>query len=42
MAMAFSVIGLVAPHVIINNPACTAKTFPDFFQRFEKLYVAAD
>jgi 3-phosphoshikimate 1-carboxyvinyltransferase len=40
MAMAFSVIGLVAPHVIINNPACTAKTFPDFYQRFEKLYGA--
>ncbi|MBX3084436.1 MAG: 3-phosphoshikimate 1-carboxyvinyltransferase [Anaerolineae bacterium] len=40
MAMAFAVIGLVAPGVVINNPGCTAKTFPDFFQRFEKLYGA--
>ena len=40
MAMAFSVIGLVASGVVINNPGCTAKTFPDFFQRFEKLYGA--
>jgi 3-phosphoshikimate 1-carboxyvinyltransferase len=38
MAMAFSMIGLVVPGIVINNPACTAKTFPDFFDRFEKLY----
>jgi 3-phosphoshikimate 1-carboxyvinyltransferase len=38
MAMAFSVIGLVIPGIRINNPACTAKTFPDFFQRFDALY----
>lgn len=38
MAMAFSVVGLVVPGIRINNPACTAKTFPDFFARFEKLY----
>jgi len=39
MAMAFSVIGLVTPGIRINNPACTAKTFPDFFTRFERLYA---
>jgi 3-phosphoshikimate 1-carboxyvinyltransferase len=38
MAMAFSVVGLIVPGIRINNPACTAKTFPDFFARFEKLY----
>ncbi len=38
MAMAFSVIGLVTPGIRINDPACTRKTFPDFFTRFEKLY----
>ncbi|HVO44510.1 MAG TPA: 3-phosphoshikimate 1-carboxyvinyltransferase [Aggregatilineales bacterium] len=38
MAMAFAVIGLVAPGIVINDPACTAKTFPDYFTRFEALY----
>lgn len=38
MAMAFAVIGLVVPGISINNPGCTAKTFPDFFERFGKLY----
>jgi 3-phosphoshikimate 1-carboxyvinyltransferase len=38
MAMAFSVIGLVVPGITINDPGCTRKTFPDFFDRFEKLY----
>jgi len=38
MAMAFSVIGLVVPGIKINDPGCTAKTFPDYFVRFEKLY----
>ncbi len=38
MAMAFSVTGLAAPGIKINDPGCTRKTFPDFFTRFEKLY----
>jgi len=38
MAMAFSVIGLRVPGITINNPDCTAKTFPDFFTRFARLY----
>lgn len=38
MAMAFSVTGLASPGVTILNPGCTAKTFPDFFERFEGLY----
>ncbi len=38
MAMAFAVTGLALDGVRINNPACTAKTFPDYFTRFEALY----
>jgi 3-phosphoshikimate 1-carboxyvinyltransferase len=38
MAMAFSVPGLVVPGIVINDPGCTRKTFPDFYTRFEKLY----
>jgi 3-phosphoshikimate 1-carboxyvinyltransferase len=34
MAMAFAVTGLRAPGIVITNPACTGKTFPDFFDRF--------
>ena len=34
MAMAFAVTGLKTPGVVIKNPACTRKTFPDFFTRF--------
>jgi 3-phosphoshikimate 1-carboxyvinyltransferase len=38
MAMAFAVTGLALDGVRINNPACTAKTFPDYFTCFEALY----
>ncbi|QLE58876.1 3-phosphoshikimate 1-carboxyvinyltransferase [Nostoc sp. TCL26-01] len=34
MAMAFAVTGLKVPGIVINNPGCTAKTFPDYFTRF--------
>ncbi len=44
MAMSFALAGLVKPHtqrettgVLINNPECCAKTFPDFFDGFESL-----
>ena len=33
MAMSFAIAGLKAPGVRILNPGCTAKTFPDFFDR---------
>ncbi|MDZ7704741.1 MAG: 3-phosphoshikimate 1-carboxyvinyltransferase [Trueperaceae bacterium] len=32
MAMAFALAGLRLPGVVIDNPACVAKTFPDFFR----------
>jgi 3-phosphoshikimate 1-carboxyvinyltransferase len=31
MAMAFSLIGLRTPGIIIENPGCVSKTFPNFF-----------
>ncbi len=31
MAMAFSIAGLRTPGIIIEDPDCTAKTYPDFF-----------
>ncbi|MFK0734585.1 MAG: 3-phosphoshikimate 1-carboxyvinyltransferase [Gloeotrichia echinulata GP01] len=34
MAMAFAVTGLQAPGIVIKDPGCTAKTFPDYFTRF--------
>ncbi|HSI86080.1 MAG: 3-phosphoshikimate 1-carboxyvinyltransferase [Candidatus Methylacidiphilales bacterium] len=34
MAMSFAVTGLRVPGLIIRDPGCTAKTFPDFFDRF--------
>jgi len=33
MAMSFAVTGLAAPGVTIRDPACVAKTFPDYFDR---------
>jgi 3-phosphoshikimate 1-carboxyvinyltransferase len=38
MAMSFSVMGLRAPGIFINDPGCTQKTFPDYFTRFKRLY----
>ena len=37
MAMAFSLIGLRAPGVTIENPGCVSKTFPNFFGVLETL-----
>lgn len=37
MAMAFSVLGLKAPGVRIENPGCVAKTFPGFFKVLDAL-----
>jgi 3-phosphoshikimate 1-carboxyvinyltransferase len=38
MAMAFAVAGLRIPEVSIQNPSCVAKTFPDFWQRWEDAF----
>lgn len=37
MAMSFAVVGLVAPGIGIENPACVTKTFPDYFRRLDSL-----
>jgi len=38
MAMSFAVAGLIIPGVVIKNPGCVDKSFPDFFDRFQTLY----
>ncbi len=38
MAMAFAILGLVTPGMVIRNPACVAKSFPNFWQVLESLY----
>lgn len=37
MAMSFALAGLKCPGLIINEAECCAKTFPDFFERFERM-----
>lgn len=37
MAMSMALIGLRVPGIVIKNPACVAKTYPDFFDDLEKL-----
>jgi 3-phosphoshikimate 1-carboxyvinyltransferase len=32
MAMSFAITGLKVPGIVISNPACTAKTYPRFFE----------
>jgi len=38
MAMSFALLGLRTRGIKIKNPECVEKTFPDFFERLEKLY----
>lgn len=33
LAMCFAILGLKVPGIILNNPACVKKTFPNFFQK---------
>lgn len=37
MAMSLALAGLRIPGVVINDPGCTAKTYPRFFEDFAKL-----
>lgn len=41
MAMALSLIGLRVSGIIIENPGCIAKTYPDFYSDFNRLYGVA-
>lgn len=40
MAMSLSLIGLRQPGIVIKNPGCTVKTYPDFFDDLEKLIAS--
>lgn len=37
MAMSFALIGLKAPGIVIQDPACTSKTFPNYFSVLDTL-----
>jgi 3-phosphoshikimate 1-carboxyvinyltransferase len=39
MAMSFSLVALGAVPVVIDDPGCVAKTFPDYFRRFAEIVV---
>jgi len=39
MAMSFAVAGLKIPGVRIQNPDCVAKSFPNYWEIFEQLYI---
>ena len=41
MAMSFAITGLRSPGIEIRDPNCVAKTFPDFFERLEKVAAKA-
>ena len=38
IAMAFAVLGLAVPGMVIRNPACVAKSFPEFWDYLERVY----
>jgi 3-phosphoshikimate 1-carboxyvinyltransferase len=37
MAMSMALVGLKVPGIVIKNPGCVAKTYPNFFSDLEKL-----
>jgi 3-phosphoshikimate 1-carboxyvinyltransferase len=37
MAMSLALVGLRIPGVVLNDPGCVAKTYPDFFADLERL-----
>ncbi len=37
VAMSFALVGLRTPGIVVRNPACVAKTFPDYWQRLARL-----
>jgi 3-phosphoshikimate 1-carboxyvinyltransferase len=37
MAMSLALVGLRVPGVVVKNPACVAKTYPDFFTDLDRL-----
>jgi len=39
IAMSFAIAGLQAPGMVITDPDCVAKSFPDFWEYLERLYI---
>jgi 3-phosphoshikimate 1-carboxyvinyltransferase len=37
MAMAFAILGLVVPGIVLDDAECVAKTFPRFFEVLDHL-----
>lgn len=37
IAMSFAILGLRSPGIVIENPECTAKTYPNFFQDLDRI-----
>ena len=37
MAMSLAIVGLASPGVVIRDPGCTAKTYPEFFEDLARL-----
>src|SRR5262249_12449594 len=37
MAMSLALVGLKVPGVVVKDPGCVAKTYPDFFTDLERL-----
>lgn len=42
MAMSLATVGLAVPGVVIRDPGCTGKTYPDFFEDLDHLGRAAE
>ncbi len=40
MAMCFAVIGTKIPGIVIENPGCTDKTYPNFWEDLERMYLS--
>ncbi|GAA5005022.1 3-phosphoshikimate 1-carboxyvinyltransferase [Kitasatospora paranensis] len=38
IAMSFSVLGLQVPGIVLDDPACVGKTFPEFHTEFARLF----
>jgi 3-phosphoshikimate 1-carboxyvinyltransferase len=41
MAMSFALLGLVRPGIVINDPGCVSKTFPNYFDVLDALRTPA-
>jgi 3-phosphoshikimate 1-carboxyvinyltransferase len=37
MAMSFALLGLRAPGIVITDPGCTSKTYPQYFEDLARL-----